>query len=124
MLAQSLRRAHPTLTRCLRQPATLRRTFIVPTAVCQSEMVQEIYLRELRAYKPAPLKASDAEGQVKAWRSPTPPTPPTETLVNDLTAYEAQAVEVEGQAETSSTVAEFESDWFEEDPEEEGGKHH
>jgi len=84
--------------------------------------VQELYLRELKAYKAPAVKASDAEGHVQTFHAPKPPKSPEETdIANELKAYEASAVEVEGQAEPG--VAEKEVDWFEEEPEEESAHH-
>ncbi|RPB20201.1 hypothetical protein L211DRAFT_841868 [Terfezia boudieri ATCC MYA-4762] len=125
MLAQSLRASRSTLTRCLRQPIAARRTFITSTAIRQADIVQDIYIRELKACKPAPIKLSDAEGQVKQWKAPAPPSIPTEGtqgLANELAAYEAQEVEVESAtAEGGAIIAE--QDWFEEDIEDEPAKH-
>jgi len=126
MLAQYLRASRSTLTRCLRQPTTARRTFITPTAIRQADTIQEIYLRELKAYKPTPIKPTDAEGQVKQWKVPAPPSPPaegTQGLANELATYEAQEVEVEGAATTEEGAVIAEQDWFEEDVEDEPARH-
>ncbi|KAF8420654.1 ATP synthase complex subunit H-domain-containing protein [Tirmania nivea] len=126
MFAQSLRASRSTLTRCLRNPIAARRTFITPTAIRQADIIQEIYLRELKAYKPTPIKSTDAESQVKQWKAPAPPSPPaegTQGLANELAAYEAQEVEVEGAAITEGGPVIVEQDWFEEDIEDEPAKH-
>lgn len=94
-----------------------------------ADLVQEIYLRELKAYKPVPEKASDAEGQVKKWSPPAPPKAPDSigaTLADELKAYEAAEVEVEGQASTTDGASAKDDDWFEEDlafPPEEDAHH-
>ncbi|KXT02461.1 hypothetical protein AC578_7821 [Pseudocercospora eumusae] len=120
MLGQTLRASSQSLARAaLRQNAvTLRRTFITPTAVRQADLVQDMYLKELKAYKPAPLKANDSEGQVLKFTVPKPPQSPEEAdLQNDLQAYEQQTPEVAGQA--SAGEATPVQDWFVEEPEEE-----
>ncbi|OBT51914.1 hypothetical protein VE04_08428 [Pseudogymnoascus sp. 24MN13] len=101
MLAQSIRASRSSFARLARSQFISKRTLITPTAVRQADLVQEMYLKELKAYKPAAVKASDAEGHLKA--------------------YEDSTVEIEGQAEAGSEAA-VEQDWFEE-PEEESAKH-
>ena len=86
------------------------------------DLVQELYLKELKAYKPAPLKANDSEGHVQKFNPPAPPKSPEEAdIANELKAYEASSVEVEGQAE--GATGEQEVDWFEEEPEEDAAHH-
>ena len=83
-----------------------------------------MYLKELKAYKPTPVKPGDAEGHVQKFKVPQPPPSPEETnLANDLKAYEDQVPEVEGQAGEEG-AAPVEQDWFvEEDEEDEHAKH-
>jgi F-type H+-transporting ATPase subunit h len=85
--------------------------------------VQDLYLRELKSYKPPQVKASDAEGNVQKFVPPKPPRSPEEgDIANELKAYEAQTVDIEGQASEGSP-APAEQDWFEEEPEEETAHH-
>jgi F-type H+-transporting ATPase subunit h len=82
-----------------------------------------MYLRELKTYKAPAVKASDADGHVQKWAAPAPPRSPEEgDIASELKAYEASAVDVEGQAEGGAAAAE-EQDWFEEEPEEEDAHH-
>ena len=82
-----------------------------------------MYLRELRNYKQPAVKPSDAEGNVQKFTMPKPPSSPEEgDIANELSTYEKQQVEVEGQS--SSGAAPVEEDWFEEELEEEGEAHH
>jgi F-type H+-transporting ATPase subunit h len=76
-----------------------------------------MYLRELKNYKPAPVKPTDSEGHVQKFAVPkTPQSPEEGDLAKDLQAYETQAVEVEGQASGSEPgKAVPEEDWFEEE---------
>lgn len=81
--------------------------------------MQDLYIRELKAYKSPPVKDSDSEGHVIKFSAPKAPSSPEESdIANDLKAYENQAVEVEGQAAQGEASA-VEEDWFEDDEEEE-----
>lgn len=85
--------------------------------------MQDLYLKELKSYKPVPIKASDSEGHVQKFTAPKTPKSPEETdIANELKAYESSTVELEGQASEGSPVA-TEQDWFEEEPEEEHAAH-
>ncbi|KAL2067137.1 hypothetical protein VTL71DRAFT_1561 [Oculimacula yallundae] len=125
MFTQSLRATRSSIARVARQQATgmvSRRTFITPTAVRQADLVQDLYIKELKAYKIPPVKANDAEGQVQKFKAPAPPKSPEEAdIANELKAYESQTVDLEGQAEGGAAAPEV--DWFEQEPEEEEAKH-
>ncbi|EMD61034.1 hypothetical protein COCC4DRAFT_50463 [Bipolaris maydis ATCC 48331] len=119
MIAQSIRASRQALVRVARQqPAYVaRRTFITPTAVRSADLVQDMYLRELKNYKVPQVKASDAEGQVKKFAIPKAPASPEETdIASELKAYETQTVEVEGASSEDGEVLPQE-DWFEEEDE-------
>ncbi|KAI0841099.1 ATP synthase complex subunit H-domain-containing protein [Hypoxylon sp. FL0890] len=101
------------------------RTFIAPTVSRRADFVQELYLKELKAYKPTPIKDSDAIGQVQTFHVPkTPKSPEEADLASSLKEYENMAVEVEGQGATTagSTPAVVE-DWLVEEEEEEPAHH-
>ncbi|KAF2084806.1 hypothetical protein K490DRAFT_48359 [Saccharata proteae CBS 121410] len=121
MLAQTVRASRLSLARVARQQAVIsRRTFMAPTAVRKADLVQDMYLRELKNYKPTAVKPSDAEGQVQKFSVPKPPQSPEEAdIAADLKAYENQSVEVEGAAtETGEGATKaVEEDWFEEEEE-------
>lgn len=89
-----------------------------------ADFVQELYLKELKAYKTPAVKASDAEGQVQTFSLPSTPSSPEETdLAGSLKEYESMAVEIEGQdAVTATTGAAVVPDWLE--AEEEDEAHH
>jgi F-type H+-transporting ATPase subunit h len=87
-------------------------------------LVQDLYIKELKAYKTPPTGANDSKGHVQEFTPPKTPTSPEESnIAQELSAYESQAVEVEGQAESGSPTA-VEEDWFEEEPEEPAGATH
>lgn len=91
-----------------------------------ADLVQDLYLRELRNYKVPQVKASDSDGHVNKFKAPQAPKSPEESdLANDLKAYESQKVEVEGQTSDASSSA-AEQDWFEEPDYDDDGKdaHH
>ncbi|EQB49697.1 ATP synthase complex subunit H [Colletotrichum gloeosporioides Cg-14] len=101
MLVQLSRatRAVSAVTRLARPSAVQMRGFIAPTVSRRADFVQELYLKELKAYKPAAVKDSDAQGQ----------------------EYESMAVEVEGQdAAVAAGGQPIQHDWLmiEEDEEE------
>ncbi|OJJ51521.1 hypothetical protein ASPZODRAFT_127605 [Penicilliopsis zonata CBS 506.65] len=124
MMSQSLRASRSLLSRATRQQGSVARRTFLTTVVRRADPVQDLYLRELRAYKPTPVKASDAEAHVQKFRVPQAPQSPEEAnLANELGAYEAQQVEVEGQA-ASGEAAPVEESWFEEEPEEDAHAAH
>ena len=82
-----------------------------------ADLVQDLYLRELKAYKVPQVKANDAEGHVQKFTIPPTPTSPEESdIASELKSYETQAVDVEGAAGEDGTVLP-EEDWFEEEDE-------
>jgi len=88
-----------------------------------ADLVQDLYLRELKNYKPPQVKASDAEGHVQKFTMPKAPPSPEETdIASELKSYETQEVELEGQAESGAPAVE--EDWFEEEEEEEAAAAH
>ncbi|KZL70153.1 ATP synthase complex subunit H [Colletotrichum tofieldiae] len=125
MLVQLSRatRAASAVSRLARPSAVQMRGFIAPTVSRRADFVQELYLKELKAYKPTPVKDSDAQGQVQTFSLPQTPKSPEETdLAASLKEYESMAVEVEGQ-DASAVAANGEPvkhDWLmiEEDEEE------
>ena len=92
----------------------VRRLFCADTShVSTADFVQELYLKELKAYKPAPVKDSDAVGQVSTFSTPKAPKSPEETdLAASLKEYETMAVEVEGQEATASAAEPAAEDWL------------
>ncbi|KAL5002349.1 ATP synthase complex subunit H-domain-containing protein [Aspergillus recurvatus] len=124
MMSQSLRASSSLFARVARQqaPSVARRTFLT-SAVRRADPVQELYLRELRAYKPTPVKPGDADAHVQKFSAPAAPKSPEEAnLANDLSSYESQEVEVEGQA-AAGEAAPAEESWFEEDEDETPAAH-
>ncbi|KAF1932696.1 uncharacterized protein M421DRAFT_246938 [Didymella exigua CBS 183.55] len=117
MLAQSIRAS--ALARVARQQPTIaRRTFITPTAVRSADLVQDLYLRELKNYKVPQVKANDAEGQVQKFSIPAAPKSPEEAdIANELKAYETEQPDVGAEAATEGGQVLPEEDWFVEEDE-------
>lgn len=83
-----------------------------------ADPVQDLYIRELAAYKPTPRKANDADAHVQKFVAPGPPPSPEEADISaDLKAYETQTVEVEGQGQEAGQPTPVEEDWLEMDEE-------
>lgn len=90
----------------------------------EADLLQDLYLKELKGYKPPPVKSSDSEGHVQKFSPPKAPQSPEESnIANDLNEYENQKVELEGQAAGGETSA-TEENWFEEEEEEEANASH
>ncbi|KAH8170232.1 ATP synthase complex subunit h domain-containing protein [Sarocladium implicatum] len=100
------------------------RSFIAPTVSRRADFVQELYLKELKAYKIPPVKESDSVGQVQTFNTPATPKSPEEgDLAGSLKEYESMAVEIEGQDAAAQTGAPAAlPDWLETEEEEEA--HH
>ena len=90
-----------------------------------ADLIQDLYLKELKAYKPPPQKASDAEGHVQKFSPPAAPKSPEESnLASEMKEYEDQTVEIEGQAAAGETQS-SEEDFFEDiDADDEDTAHH
>ncbi|EPS38749.1 hypothetical protein H072_7499 [Dactylellina haptotyla CBS 200.50] len=116
----ALRASRTLLPRATAALRTQTRTFVV-SVPRQSDIVQDLYLRELKAYKPTPPKANDHEGQVRNWATPGTPAVPDlgeASLSADISTYQAQIVETEsGAPEASPDAAPVKSadDWFDEE---------
>ncbi|KAJ4993938.1 mitochondrial f1f0 atp synthase subunit [Stagonosporopsis vannaccii] len=119
MLAQSIRASRQALARVARQQPTIaRRTFITPTAVRSADLVQDLYLRELKNYKVPQVKASDADAHVQKFSIPAAPKSPEEAdIANELKAYETQQPDVGSEATAEDGQVLPEEDWFVEEDE-------
>ncbi|KAI2623029.1 ATP synthase H chain [Hypomontagnella submonticulosa] len=121
--ASTARSAASAITRVARVNAV--RGFIAPTVSRRADFVQELYLKELKAYKPAPVKESDSVGQVQTFNIPkTPKSPEEADLASSLKEYESMAVEVEGNEGVAAGTPAVVEDWLVEEEEEEAGAHH
>ncbi|EJD04767.1 uncharacterized protein FOMMEDRAFT_27085 [Fomitiporia mediterranea MF3/22] len=77
------------------------------SSVARKDIVQELYLSELRSYKPPPAAKDAHVGVVKPFTPVTPPkapSPPTD-LASELAAYDAQEPSLSSVSSTSSGAA-------------------
>ncbi|RMJ27790.1 hypothetical protein PHISP_01363 [Aspergillus sp. HF37] len=109
MMSQSLRASRTLLSRATRQQFAVPRRSFLTSAVRQADPIQDLYLRELRAYKPQPIK-------------PAPQSPEEASLANELQTYETQGVEVEGQAAAGEPTP-VEENWLEVEEDESSAAH-
>ncbi|KAL6910667.1 ATP synthase complex subunit H domain-containing protein [Trichoderma evansii] len=122
MLSQLSRASRAVAARAARANAVQVRGFIAPTVSRRADFVQELYLKELKAYKIPAVKETDSEGQVQVFSMPkTPASPEEANLADSLKTYESMAVEIEGQdaSAQSATGAAQLPDWLEAEEEEE-----
>lgn len=79
-----------------------------------ADFVQELYLKELKAYKAPVVKESDSVGQVQTFATPSTPKSPEENdLASSLKEYETMAVEIEGQDISATGQPAAIPDWLE-----------
>lgn len=84
------------------------------TLASLADFVQEIYLKELKAYKPTPIKESDSVGNVQTFSTPATPKSPEESdLASSLQEYESLAVDIEGQDSSATAQTPVAPDWLE-----------
>ncbi|EPQ55697.1 hypothetical protein GLOTRDRAFT_128910 [Gloeophyllum trabeum ATCC 11539] len=83
----------------LRQAATAARSTarfnaraLSTSPVSRKDLVQEIYVKEIKSYKAPPLPKDAHVGHVKPFSAPSAPKPPTvpADLASELSAYDAQ----------------------------------
>lgn len=103
--------------RALRNPILLRS--IATTPITRQDPIQELYLRELRAYKPPPVSEEEAEAQTKSWRTPRQPKVPdtSSSTPDEVSSYAAETVEVnprEGDEKYAHDFEEVFESWFDE----------
>ncbi|RUS31832.1 ATP synthase complex subunit H-domain-containing protein [Jimgerdemannia flammicorona] len=75
-------------------PVMALRNFTAPSAPARKDVVQDLYIKELKNYKPVEEKTIEA-GQVKDLHLPLPPPVPDvkEDLSAELATYDAEDVE-------------------------------
>ncbi|EXJ57622.1 F-type H+-transporting ATPase subunit H [Cladophialophora yegresii CBS 114405] len=106
-MAQTLRASGRLLARVSSRTLPPSRRSFAAASISRADLIQDLYLKELRAYKPPPQKASDAEGQVQKFTPPAAPKSPEETnLASEMKEYEEQSVEIEGTSQPGETQPE------------------
>ncbi|ODV75121.1 F1F0 ATP synthase subunit h [Cyberlindnera jadinii NRRL Y-1542] len=77
----------------------------------RKNIIQDLYINELKAFKPTPLSAKDAEGATRPWTKPVAPQQPAAEIdAAELADYEAAEVEVA--SHTTGSAAEASEEWF------------
>ncbi|CDR42377.1 CYFA0S09e02300g1_1 [Cyberlindnera fabianii] len=79
----------------------------------RKNIIQDLYIKELKAFKPTPISAKDAEGATRPWKKPVAPAAPGLEVdaASELASYESADVEVA--APSKNTAGEQVSEeWF------------
>ena len=78
----------------------------------RSSAIADLYIQQIKAFKPVALSAKDLEGAVQAFQLPAKPAvPSSEISAEALNAYETSEVETAA-VPSSSGAAPVEEDWF------------
>lgn len=79
----------------------------------RANLVSDLYISNIKTFKPTPLSAKEVESSVKAFQFPAKPTIPNEEISSDLlNEYEASDVETVSSPATSTSAAPADEDWF------------
>lgn len=96
------------------------------TTARRANLIADLYVKELKAFKPTPLSAADAQSATKPWKLPSPAKVPALEAegADALAAYDAEPVEVASSG--NGVVAEEykPDDWFVFPADVEPGHHH
>lgn len=81
------------------------------SAPVRNNAIQDLYIKELKAFKPTPISAADAESAVRAWKTPVAPQIPALEVdaATQLGDYEAAEVEVVSATSEAEAAAQ---EWF------------
>ena len=80
----------------------------------RSNLVSDLYIQQIKAFKPTPFSENDVESSVKAFQLPTKPSvPESEISADTLSQYESSEVETAASEPSSvGNEAAVEEDWF------------
>lgn len=115
--------AHPTHLYHTMFQAAIRRSSVVlqrsnarllSSTSVRRNVIQELYLKELKNVKLNPITAKDAEGSVKPWTEPVKPKiPEIEGQGNEaLKAYQNESVETKSSEAAPAEESNVEDDWL------------
>ncbi|KIL64557.1 hypothetical protein M378DRAFT_163007 [Amanita muscaria Koide BX008] len=81
------------------------------SSVARKDIIQDLYLREIKAYKPAAIAKDAHVGVVKSYSLPPAPKPPVlpTDLASELAAYESSEPTLASRAAAQETSGEGES---------------
>lgn len=86
------------------------RTFSVTPA--RANLVSDLYIQNIKAFKPTPLSQSEIESSVHKFTPPAPAQVPQDDIsTQDLTLYEAAPVETQ-EVDSTGAAAPQAEDWF------------
>lgn len=94
-------------------PSTLRASRGFSTSLIRRNVIQELYLKELKSVNLKPITAADAQGSVKPWAAPATPKIPELELQSAEALKEYASANVETVSEASEQTTEVEEgDWL------------
>lgn len=99
---------------------------LLSTTLTRQNVLQELYLKELKNVKLSPLSAQDAEESVKPWVEPTKPKVPEVEAQDpeELQAYKNEPVETVSETTDGHAEQAADEDWLVLEDAEEEGSHH
>ncbi|CAG8563994.1 6547_t:CDS:2, partial [Acaulospora colombiana] len=88
--------------------STIQRSFSTQLGPVMKDIIQELYIKELKGYKPHPQKPGAELGNVKDLRLPPAPQPPSVdgNIESELAAYETEELPGEEEAAFESLLEE------------------
>ncbi|ODV85455.1 hypothetical protein CANARDRAFT_22988 [[Candida] arabinofermentans NRRL YB-2248] len=95
-------------------------------SVPRANLISDLYVKELKAFKPTPISAASAESATKPWKAPVAAKIPALEAegADALAEYDSAPVEVLDASADGSVVAEYKpDDWFVFEEEEEVAHH-
>ncbi|BAO40789.1 ATP synthase subunit H [Kluyveromyces marxianus] len=94
-------------------PLTLRASRGFSTSLIRRNVIQDLYLKELKSVNLKPVTAADAQGAVKPWTAPAAPKIPELELQSADALKEYAAADVETVKEATEQANEVEEgDWL------------
>lgn len=97
------------------------------TSARRANLIADLYVRELKAFKPTPLTAADAQEATKPWKLPAAAKVPALEAegADALAEYDSASVDVVAAAPANGAAEEYKpDDWFVFPVDEEPGHHH
>lgn len=85
------------------------------TSARRADIITDLYVKEVKAFKAPTLTAADAAGSVKEWSAPAAPAAPAVEgdVAAELSEYESSGVEVESAKPAAEGAADaVAEDWF------------
>lgn len=105
-LVGSVRRLHVVAQLTHTNPQRAMQARMFSSSLTRSNLIADLYIKEVKAFKPKPASAADAEAATRPWKAPQPTAAPALEAegADALAEYDSQAVDV-GAAATTGDVA-------------------